>query len=164
MLPWNRILLLNIFPPSKGLDIGSSNSAFVHEANRLGFNVDGLEPGNNIGDDLVTIRGTLDTINLDRLQLDWVTMHDSVEHMIDVGRALSQVNCILKDNGLLILDLPDFFVEEGLHHWKYIEHLWFFSKDQIIDILNKRGFSLITYDQPIPGKLVFYCRKQNAII
>jgi SAM-dependent methyltransferase len=148
-----------ISAPSSGLDIGSSNSAFVHEANKLGFNVKGLEPGTDIGDDAVTIRGTLDTINLDQLEFDWITMHDSVEHMIDVGRALSQVYKILKDGGILILDLPNFFVKEGLHHWKYIEHLWFFSRDQMTDILNKQGFTVIRTDVPIAGKLVFYCRK-----
>ena len=148
-----------INPPSKGLDIGSSNSAFVHKANNLGFDVTGLEPGTDIGDDSVTIRGTLETVVIADDTYDWVTMHDSVEHMIDVNQSLSHVNKILKTDGTLILDLPNFFVPEGLHHWKYIEHLWFFSRDQLTIILKNNGFNVIRTDVPIAGKLIFYCKK-----
>lgn len=148
-----------IEPGMKGLDIGSSNSAFVHEANSMGFKFMGLEPGDHIGDDAVTIRGTLQSVELETEYYDVVTMHDSIEHMVDVVSALKKVKKILKDQGMLIVDLPDYFDPSGYHHWKQIEHIWFFTRDQFIQLLNKYNFIVEMITRPIPGKLVYYMRK-----
>ena len=149
-----------IHPPQVGLDIGSSNSAFVHTANKQGYNCIGLEPGENIGDDEVTMRGTLESAYLIPNHYDFVTMHDSIEHMIDVNASLMKVFDCLKSNGRLIMDLPDYFNEAGKHHWKPIEHLWFFSERQFIELIKKHGFAFDKVTRPIPGKLVFYARKR----
>jgi SAM-dependent methyltransferase len=148
-----------IRPHQIGLDIGSSNSAFVHTANKLGYSCIGLEPGEHIGDNTVTFRGTLQTVDFENDYYDFVTMHDSIEHMIDVNFALEKVSRILKPNGVLILDLPDYFDVDGIHHWKKIEHLWFFTETQLVSILNKHGFAVDKTTKPIPGKLVFYTHK-----
>jgi len=142
-----------------GLDIGSSNSAFVHRARARGFACLGLEPGEDIGDKSVTIKGTLDNTYLNPEHFDFVTMHDSIEHMIDVKTALEKVNSIIKLGGYLILDLPDYFIEAGKHHWKYIEHLWLFNQTDMKTLLVKHGFDVLDIVAPIPGKLVFYARK-----
>ena len=144
---------------SVGLDIGSSNSAFVHRAQSRNIQCLGLEPGENIGDDSVTIRGTLESAHLDLDHFDFVTMHDSIEHMVDVNLSLQKVYSILKQGGQLILDLPDYFNPSGLHHWKKIEHLWFFNQDQFEKILGNNGFKIINTTTPIPGKLVYYTIK-----
>jgi len=119
----------------------------------------GLEPGKDIGDDSVTIRGTLESAYLNPNYFDFVTMHDSIEHMVDVNSALQKVYEILTTGGQLILDLPDYFSPSGSHHWKRIEHLWFFTEDQFQDILKKNGFEVIKITTPIPGKLVYYAKK-----
>lgn len=142
------------------LDIGSSNSAFVHECIEQNFKSLGLEPGEDIGDSNVTVRGTLETVAFEENSISVVTMHDSIEHIIDVNFALDKIYSILKNNGILILDLPNYFVEAGKHHWKYIEHLWFFSKTQMEKIMNQHKFEIFQISEPIPGKLVFYSRKK----
>ena len=154
-----RLDAYNLPAYSVGLDIGSSNSAFVHQARARNIQCLGLEPGENIGDDSVTIRGTLESCYLNTDHFDFVTMHDSIEHMIDVNGALQKVHSILKQGGTVILDLPDYFSPKGQHHWKYIEHLWFFTEDQFIKVLNNNGFNVFNITRPIPGKLVFYARK-----
>jgi SAM-dependent methyltransferase len=145
---------------SIGLDIGSSNSAFVHRARARNIQCLGLEPGEDIGDDSVTIRGTLESAYLNPDYFDFVTMHDSIEHMIDVNLALQKVHTILKSGGQVILDLPDYYSPSGSHHWKRIEHLWFFTEDQFEKVLDKQGFSVDKIVTPIPGKLVYYARKR----
>lgn len=144
---------------SIGLDIGSSNSAFVHRANARNLRCLGLEPGESIGDDSVTVRGTLESAYFNPEYFDFVTMHDSIEHMIDVNGALDKVRNILKVEGVAIIDLPDYFSPQGQHHWKHIEHLWFFTEDQFKNILAKKGFRVFKVTHPIPGKLVFYAEK-----
>jgi SAM-dependent methyltransferase len=149
----------NLPQGSLGLDIGSSNSAFVHRANSRGLRCLGLEPGETIGDDSVTVRGTLETAYFNPEYFDFVTMHDSIEHMIDMIGSLQLVKNILKPNGLVIIDLPDYYSPSGSHHWKTIEHLWFHTEDQFIDVLTRVGFKVVEKTNPIPGKLVFYARK-----
>ena len=56
---------------SVGLDIGSSNSAFVHRARVRNIQCLGLEPGKDIGDDSVTIRGTLESAYLNPEHFDF---------------------------------------------------------------------------------------------
>lgn len=155
-----RLDAYNLTSGSVALDIGSSNSAFVHRARARNIQCLGLEPGENIGDDSVTIRGTLESAYLNTDHFDVVTMHDSIEHMINVTSALQKVRSILKPNGLLILDLPDYYSPAGAHHWKRIEHLWFFTEAQQEKILDSNGFKVYKITNPIPGKLVFYARKK----
>jgi SAM-dependent methyltransferase len=137
-----RLDAYNLPQLSVGLDIGSSNSAFVHQARKRDINCLGLEPGEDIGDNDVTIRGTLDNTYFNPEYFDFVTMHDSVEHMVDVNSALQAVHRILKTSGRAIIDLPDYFSPQGQHHWKHIEHLWFFTEDQFVDILENNGFKV----------------------
>jgi predicted SAM-dependent methyltransferase len=87
-------------------------------------------------------------------------MHDSIEHMIDVAATLNRIHTIIKSGGYLILDLPDYFVPAGQHHWKKIEHLWFFNRQNMKEILASHGFEVLAVTEPIEGKLVFYTRKK----
>lgn len=141
-----------------GLDIGSSNSAFVHRCIAQGIDCVGLEPGEHIGDSAVTIRGTLDSFQVDTDSYNFVTMHDSIEHMIDPAGALDKVHRMLMPHGIAIIDLPDFYIPAGDHHWKVIEHLWYFKQNEFIDLLMKKGFNVELVTTPIPGKLVFFAR------
>ena len=156
-----RLKTYNGFLPrgSRGLDIGSSNSAFVHRARAQGYQCLGLEPGENIGDSSVTIRGALGEVYLNPNYWDWITMHDSVEHMVDMNLALQTVRELLVHRGHVIIDLPDYWNPAGQHHWKKIEHLWFHTMEQMRDLLHKNGFAVEAIKEPIPGKLVFYAIK-----
>lgn len=142
-----------------GLDIGSSNSAFVHRAISRGYRCKGLEIGNDIGDSSVTIRGSLGEIFIEPDSFDWITMHDSIEHMVDVVNALQEVRRLLRSSGLVIIDLPDFWNTAGRHHWKEVEHLWFYTAPQMTSILEQSRFCVVDVKCPLPGKLVFYARK-----
>jgi hypothetical protein len=123
-----------------------------------GYDCWGLEPGEQIGDDGYTIRGYLNTADL-RGQWDWMTLHDSIEHMPDPRAALGICREHLCDWGKLIIDLPDFWTEQGRHHWKQIEHLWFWTAPQFEALLATEGFRVEEIKKPIPGKLVFYVVK-----
>lgn len=142
----------------KSLDIGSSNSAFVHYMRTRGYNAWGLEPG-DIGDEECTIRGNLTSAKVDEAVWNVITMHDSIEHMIDIRSALTKVHTLLTTEGKLIIDLPNFWHTDGMHHWKVVEHLWFHNTEQMTELLNNHGFDVDAVHEPIPGKLVFYTTK-----
>lgn len=141
------------------IDIGSSNGAFVDYAASQGYDAWGLEPGSTVKFDK-TICGTLASAKLIPGVWHLITMHDSIEHMIDINVALERVHSLLTETGLVIIDLPNFWHTAGLHHWKVVEHLWFHDKEQMIALLNKHNFVVDHVDEPIPGKLVFFAFKK----
>jgi hypothetical protein len=139
-----------------GIDIGSSNSAFVHACLEQGIRCTGIEMGKDIGDDSVTIRKPIEECAFDQGQFDFATMHDSLEHMVDIKKILDKLSYFLRSGAHLIVDLPDYFTAEGRHHWRYVQHIWYWTEKQMIDVLKQHGFSISKVERPIPGKLVFY--------
>jgi len=139
-----------------GIDIGSSNSAFVHSCIENGIKCTGIEVGKDIGDDSVTVRQPIEECTFEAGQFDFATMHDSLEHMVDVRKIISKINYFLKSGACLIIDLPDYYIEAGVHHWRYVQHIWYWNEQQMIDVLKNNGFSISKTERPIPGKLVFY--------
>ena len=158
------ILRLNEYNPylhkgMKGLDIGSSNSAFVHAARAKQFDFMGIDPGHDIGDSSVTVRSTIQEYDFSSLKFDIITMHDSLEHMVEVRKIMQKVVGLMNDKAYLIIDIPDYYVPEGLHHWRPVQHLWYWNRDQMIAFLQEFGLSIVKIANPIPGKLVFYAQK-----
>lgn len=148
-----------LFKGMKGLDIGSSNSAFVHAARKRQYDFMGIDPSHHIGDDAVTIRSTIQDYDFGNVKFDMITMHDSLEHMVEVRKILSKIYSLLNNDGYLIIDIPDYYAEAGRHHWRPIQHLWYWNKDHMIKFLEEYKLKIIKITNPIPGKLVFYAQK-----
>ena len=154
-----------IKPAAKLLDIGSSNSAFVHVARSRGIDSIGIEMGLDIGDDAVTIRGNIKDSDLAENSFDFITLHDVIEHIVDPLAVLEKIKYICRPDGILIIDLPNYWTEAGRHHWRPVQHLWYWNEDQMCEVLEAVGFNIIKVVEPIPGKLVFYAinKKENII-
>ena len=106
-----------------------------------------------------TYIGTLIEQNFLDGEFNCVTMHDVLEHVIDPLKELKEIHRILTDSGVLILDMPNFWVESGKHHWRPIQHLWLFEEPQLLKLLEQLGFKLVGRDDPIPGKYVLYLKR-----
>lgn len=143
----------------KGLDIGSSNSAFVHAARNQEYNFIGIDPGQTIGDDAVTIRSTIQDYDFGNEKFDFITMHDSFEHMVNVRIIMEKISSILNQEGYLIIDIPDYYVPEGKHHWRPVQHLWYWNANQMSEFIEEFQMKIVKITNPIPGKLVFYAKR-----
>jgi len=141
------------------LDVGSSNGAFVDEARKAGWDAWGVEPSKDICKIETTYGGTLIEQNFLGGEFQNITLHDVFEHLIDPVKELQEMHRILPVNGVLILDMPNYFVDCGKHHWRPIEHLWIFSEEQTCKLVNKNGFRTLAVDKPIPSKYVVYAVK-----
>lgn len=144
------------------LDIGSSNNAFVDLMNKLGMKAQGIE----IGEEGAKYPDT--TFNQDLLTLDLpantyglITMHDVLEHLIDPRPYLQEMHHILADDGVVVIDFPHFFVDEGIHHWKAVEHLWFLNMEQTVNLIESEGFTVFDVRVPIASKFVVYAKKAS---
>lgn len=144
------------------LDIGCGNGAFVDYLLSQDYCIKELEFCENYEGRFVDYNGDFIQIDLSGLKFDILTMHDVLEHFVDPFEALMRCSEILNQKGILIIDFPDFFHLEGLHHWKKDEHLWMFRKEELEKLLRTCGFDIIKVEKPIPSKLVFYAARMQG--
>jgi len=155
------------------LDIGAANGAFVdrcwhNKIPALGVDIRNITvnqryflEGNVIDNEFLIEIKQHTNVLFKQPQFSTVTLHDVLEHVIDPRFFLTQTQTLLKHQGVYIIDVPDFFHPQGTHHWRPIEHLWFFNQTQLITLLQDLNFQIHTVDYPIPGKLVIYAVNQN---
>jgi SAM-dependent methyltransferase len=145
------------------LDVGSGSGAFVDECRTRGLEAYGCEIAKYAysKDDKFIYHNQLENIHFPTDNFNIVTCHDVIEHVFDPIKFVNEMFRITKQNGYCVIDIPDFFSQEGKHHWKDVEHLWFFNRKQIIDLVRKIGFEVEKIQNPILGKIVFWLKKSK---
>lgn len=149
------------------LDVGSGSGAFVDECRSRGHESFGCELGTYHYEENGTYihrKGLLD-IHFPTDHFDIVTCHDVVEHVLDPVEFLKEMFRITKQNGRCVIDFPNFFDEKGNHHWKDSEHVWFFTEEQLANLLTTIGFNVDSIKNPLKTRSVFYATKptQNRV-
>jgi 2-polyprenyl-3-methyl-5-hydroxy-6-metoxy-1,4-benzoquinol methylase len=143
--------------PSKNiqiLDVGCAGGAFPKAANDLGFSVIGIEPSKwmcefgkkNYSLDLR--EGTLNEHNFDESTFDIITLWDVIEHLANPSSVVKEINRILKPNGHLIVNFPDYAsLARKLFRkkWPFFlsVHLIYFTPKTLTKMLNNNGFEVI---------------------
>ena len=147
------------FKGTRLLDVGAGNGAFVSVAGEYGIDAWGVErnPEACRGQ---TYAGTLAAQRFEAQEFDNITVHDVLERLPDPISELEEIHRILAVQGVLVVEVPDYYDPSGIHHWRPTEHLWFFDRDQCKLIIERQGFSVLKVDKPIPSKLVFYAEKR----
>ena len=135
------------------LDVGAANGAFVDYLISEGIDAIGIDP-----DPMMTRAD----IRCGRIidcggEFDLITYHDVLEHIVTPARELASAAKRLSHRGVLVVDVPYVFDGKGDHHFKR-EHLWYFNKSGLFDLLALAGLDMFHLDAPIPGKIVAYAR------
>ena len=139
------------------LDAGCGLGYFLGEAFEEGFDVAGLEFNRHA---VARLRrkyafpihpGALEDLSLDPGSFDCVTMYDVVEHLRDPFGCISKIHSILTAGGLLVMSTPDAesamsrLLGKRLEDFRRTrEHLFFFGRETITDILDERGFDVVS--------------------
>ncbi|MBC8495531.1 class I SAM-dependent methyltransferase [archaeon] len=95
------------------LDIGCGKGYFLNEAKKKGFQVQGVEiskPARNFGVEKLGLQiynGTIEDFKPNK-KYDIITMYDLIEHLPNSLTSLKKVTSLLKENGLLIVETPNF--------------------------------------------------------
>ncbi len=146
------------------LDIGCGTGELLRFFNEKGWNTTGVEPDaearkfakeqNNI-----TVYD-LDFLEKSEEKYDVISMWHVLEHVSGLKQRMETVNHLLKEDGVLIIALPNIEAHDALYYGKYWaaldvpRHLYHFSTVSLKNLINKHGFHLIT---EIPMKFdVFY--------
>lgn len=143
------------FKRSNVLDIGCAGGAFLKAAEQLDYTALGLEPSKNLtlwakeNLNVRVIATTLEKYSKNKTKkFSIVTFWDVLEHIHNPSKTLRYAKKILKDEGILIINVPmvDSFPAKLLRGaWPFYlnVHLFYFTRKTIIKLLEKNGFEVI---------------------
>lgn len=148
------------------LDVGCATGFFLDLARQRGWEVVGTEVSEYGARyarqyfDLDVRLGSLGELGFGAQAFDVVTMWDVIEHVVDPTAELREVHRILRKGGLLSIITPDAgsLVARLLgRRWEEFrrvrEHVFFFSKHTLDQMLRKTGFEIIRTES---ASKVFY--------
>ena len=142
------------------IDIGCGTGAFINHMRQKGWNVQGLEPDTDARRVALEKYG-LKTEPSEKLfdfedsTFDVITLWHVLEHVHSLREYIEQCKKILKDNGLLLIALPNPSGYDAVKWgadwaaWDVPRHLWHFSPESLYMLMNQSGF-IPTGELPMP--------------
>lgn len=134
------------------LDIGCGTGDFLkYGINKFHINGVGVEPNNDAAkiSSSKNINVFNSIQNLDESKYDVITLWHVLEHVTDSNEYFNFFKNHLKENGTLIIAVPNFKSFDANHYkqhwaaWDVPRHLWHFSKQSIKKLAEENNFKLI---------------------
>lgn len=147
----------SLFTGHKGhlLDIGAGTGAFVNAMQQKAWKVTGLEPDAATREKAfenykLNLQSTDTIFNLPENEYEVITMWHVLEHVHELKPYLHQCIKSLKQNGRLIIAVPNYTSFDACYYKKYWaaydlpRHLYHFSPKSMTILLNEMGFEIIS--------------------
>ncbi len=140
------------------LDVGCGHGLISREAIDGGFNVTALELSDIERDvaysltKIMPVNSSFEDYSCDPESFDVINLSQILEHVVDINLWASKSNHCLRKNGLLAIALPNFnsffryVLQEGDPYICPPVHLNFFSKKNLIKLLDIHGFDIEYYE------------------
>ncbi|MEE2526202.1 class I SAM-dependent methyltransferase [Hyphobacterium sp. HN65] len=143
------------------IEIGANDGAFCAELARAGFDAFGFDPVE--ADEAASVeKGFLEAgvASVAPKSADAVIAYYVLEHVINAGEWLRSALALLKDGGVLVLEVPDYSThpQDSLN----VEHLLHFTPESLRELLEQHGLSVeqagdigptVAYGQAIVARL-----------
>lgn len=158
-----RVAMVASRVPSGGriIEIGANDGAFCAELSKAGFDAFGFDPVE--ADEASGVeKGFLEAgvAAVAPRSADAVIAYYVLEHVIDAGEWLRSALALLKDGGVLVLEVPDYSThpQDSLN----VEHLLHFTPETLRELLEQHGLSVeaaddigptVAYGQTIVARL-----------
>ena len=155
LICWNIDVVVPYVENGKLLDIGCGNGERFCWMQEFGWDIYGVEPDKNAC--LWAAKRGIKVSNTDLVGaahpegfFDVIILNHVLEHLHHPQRTLRECNRILKRDGLLIVDVPNFGGYDSRFFWEawnalmLPQHLYHFTEETLTNILNKSGFSVIS--------------------
>jgi len=152
------------------MDIGAGNGVFVYCMRQLGFDAKGVEPDEDFARyarealGIPVITGFASDIKKTE-HYDLVTLHHVLEHMTDSLAELRHLWRLLKQNGHLIIEVPnaeDILQAPGNRYHK--AHIYTFNPETLSALLTRAGFSVVTMRvAPYNGNISAIFQKKDEV-
>ena len=130
------------------IEIGANDGAFCAELSKAGYDAFGFDPVE--ADEAAGVeKGFLEAgvASVTPRSADAVIAYYVLEHVIDAGAWLRSALALLKDGGVLILEVPNYTThpQDSLN----VEHLLHFTPETLRELLEQHGLDILP-DQPTP--------------
>lgn len=135
------------------LDIGTGKGRFVRVASNKNWTAYGYEPYQkpdvNSKYRNLFFRGDIDSLPLKENSMDVVTMWHVLEHTPDPLKAIRSAKKYLKENGVLLIAVPNIEsinarISKGLwYHLDVPRHLWHFSPKSLNSLISSTGLEVV---------------------
>ena len=150
-----RFSLIKRFTKSRGrvLDVGASTGVMLDIFKDEGWKVWGVEPSKSAsvaeGKGHKVVKDIFERAKLPKNYFDVVVLNHTLEHMDEPLIVLKKVETLLKDDGIIFVDVPN---AGGLgarilgKNWPYLlpkEHKYQFTKESLSKLLNEAGFKIV---------------------
>jgi|GEM_PF-4561396 len=138
----------------KILDVGCNDGMFLSSLIKKGFKkVTGIEASEKSAVHLknsgfTILQGTVENIGLPKGHFDCITMFHVLEHLQNPKEGLIYIRDALKNNGLVVVEVPNIKSPSALLHgesWEmiYPEHRYHFSKSTLTRLFGSAGFNIL---------------------
>jgi len=145
-------------PVGKLLDIGCGVGDFLHVAENKGWQCTGVEPSEEAREIArQRIKGDLlyseDLEQLPDQSFDLITMWHVLEHVDDLKWQVAQLQRLIKPNGRIVIDVPNYRSYDGRFYNAYWaaydvpRHLNHFNKTVLTKMFKTSGLSLVSMDK-----------------
>ena len=138
------------------LDVGTAGGSFLAVAKRRGWEVIGCEPSRwlcewgsrHYG---IEIRpGTIFDLALPDRSVDVVSLWDVLEHVPDPLAVLRECRRVVKDDGLIVVNVPDsdsWIAKAMGRRWVFLlsVHLYYFALGSLTRMLDTAGFKVVRH-------------------
>lgn len=157
------------------LDFGCGPGFFMEIAEKHGFNVFGVDIAQEVIELLKenfpdrVFCGSLKNINFPSNSFDVVTLFDSIEHLHHLIETMVSINKILKPNGLLAINTPNFdswLAKLMKANWYALlpnEHIFLLTPHSIKYLLKKTGFKILEITPTYKTLNFDYMQKKSEI-
>lgn len=155
------------------LDIGCGTGYFLDQMKSLGWSVMGVEKSDFARASVrnhfnIETESSLDKISGEG-RFDVITLWHVLEHLQNLKTSMSSINKLLKENGTLIVALPNHksydagIYNEGWAAWDAPRHLWHFNPDTFSLFARKNGFKVEKYSgMPFDAFYVSMMSEKNS--
>jgi 2-polyprenyl-3-methyl-5-hydroxy-6-metoxy-1,4-benzoquinol methylase len=163
---WLRTLLRYRLPPAKVLELGCSHGSFVGLLHLAGYESAGVEMSPWVVEyakktfGIPISVGPVETLEIQPESLDVIALMDVLEHLPDPVGTMAHALRLLKPDGLLLIQTPQFKEEMKyeelvstngafLEQFKSDEHLYLFTQDSARRLFSQLGAEHIVFEAPM---------------
>jgi 2-polyprenyl-3-methyl-5-hydroxy-6-metoxy-1,4-benzoquinol methylase len=148
MLQKKKQWILNYKSQGKILDIGAGTGDFLHCFKTNNWEKFALEPSSKLHELLTKKKISLikDLKEIDNNTFDIITLWHSLEHIPDIENTLTELQRIIKKDGVLFIAVPNYksydakLYKTNWAAWDVPRHLWHFSRNGLKKLLEKFSF------------------------
>lgn len=143
----------------KVLEIGSSTGLMLSLFKEKSWEVLGVEISQEAANSALkrginTLITSIEDMNLPQHSFDLIIINHTLEHLENPNNVIQKISSVLKEGGILLVDVPNFDSLSARifkKNWFALlpsEHLWHFTYDALSNLLNHNGFKIIKRSSP----------------